>query len=428
MRRGYTSLHMRHPVDSIDPIDRSTARSARDILLAWVGRPLTDRAPADFVPVAKTEECASDVWLDVVNQALAEGLGPLLSHQLDRAKAAMPAEIHETLRRRIAIEQIWSGLRAKATVDILHQLQASGIDARAYKGQPLAQALYGDATLKSSCDIDIIVSRSQISAAATQLDAMGYVSGVSLGWFKSATFLKSQKECAFSTMGGALCVDLHWGLVNRWNARPALESELFELGPTVVVTGATLPWFNLPLLWRIQLGHLASSDWRGLKTFVDFVHLTDQLTDDELSEALLRCHELGASTAALAALAVISELFGRAPRPVPAIVERGYSKARAAAITKQCVARLRTPPLQTDHRVPTESAWARLGAHTSLSELMSSFSQLWTPATVDFELATPAVSQPRLVFRMLARRAKKHLGLKWSGPTGSATAADAIDR
>ena len=396
-------------------------------MLAWLGRSLPTRRHADYSPVAKFEDCSFDVWLALVNQALAEGLGPLLSHQLDRAKAAMPAEIHETLRRRIAIEQIWSGLRAKATVDILHQLQASGIDARAYKGQPLAQALYGDATLKSSSDIDIIVSPSQISAAATQLDAMGYVSGVSLRWFSNSTFLKYQKECTFSTMGGALCVDLHWGLVNRWNARPALESELFELGPTVVVFGSTLSWFNLPLLWRIQLGHLASSDWRGLKTFVDFLHLTDRLTDDELSEALLRCHELGASTAALAALAVISELFGRAPRPVPAVVKRGHSKARAAAIAKQCVARLRTP-IQTDRRASAESAWARFGTHTSLSGLMLSLSQLWTPAMVDFERATPDVSRVRLVFRMMARRADKHLGVKWSSSSSTASAPDVVDR
>lgn len=395
---------------SVDLSDLSITHSARGILLAWVGRPLPDHASTDFAPVAKVEGCSSAVWFDAVNQALAEGLGPLLSHQLYRATAAIPAEIHETLRRRIAAEQIWSGLRAKATVDVLHQLQASSIDARVYKGQPLAQALYGDATLKSSSDIDIIVRPSEISAAATQLDAMGYVSAVSLGWFNKVTFLTSQKECAFSTMGGALCVDLHWGLVNRWNARPVLESELFEPGPTVVVSGASLPWFNLPLLWRIQLGHLASSDWRGLKTFVDFLHLTDQLTDDELSEALLRCHELGASTAALAALAVISELFGRAPRPVPAIVERSHSKERAAAIAKHCVARLRTP-LHTDPRAPSDSAWARLGTHTSLSELMSSFSQLWRPAMVDFERATPDVSKSRLVFRMLARRTKKHLGV-----------------
>ena len=411
----------------VDPVDLSITHSARISMLAWLGRSLPNRTHADFSPVAKFEDCSFDVWLALVNQALAEGLGPLLSHQLDRAKAAIPAEIHETLRRRIAIEQIWSGLRAKATVDILHQLQASGIDARAYKGQPLAQALYGDATLKSSSDMDIIVSPFQISAAATQLDAMGYVSGVSLGWFKSATFLKSQKECTFSTMGGALCVDLHWGLVNRWNARPVLESELFEPGPTVVVSGKTLPWFNLPLLWRIQLGHLASSDWRGLKTFVDFLHLTDQLTDDELSEALLRCHELGASTAALAALAVISELFGRAPRPVPAIVKRGHSQARAAAIAKQCVARLRTPG-HAENLGSTESAWARFGTHTSLSGLMLSLSQLWTPAMVDFERATPDVPRVRLVFRMMARRADKHRGVKWPGSSSTASAPDVVDR
>jgi len=405
----------------------STSSTARYKLLAWVGAPLDAAARTGHVSAIELADSSPDVWSDVVNQALAEGLGPLLSFQLDRAEVAVPAEIRETLRRKIAIEQIWSGLRAKATVEILQQLQASGIAARAYKGQPLAQALYGDATLKSSGDIDIVVSASQISDAAAQLDAMGYASGVSLGWFNNATFLKSQKECTFSTLGGALCVDLHWGLVNRWNARPVVESELFAPGPTVVVSGASLPWFDLPLLWRMQLGHLASSDWRGLKTFVDFLHLTDRLTDDELSVALLRCHELGASTAALASLAVISELFGCAPRRVPEILETAHSKARATKIAKNCVARLRAP-LQSDDRDCPESAWARFGTHTSLSEFLSSLSQLWTPAMADFELATPDASNTRLVFGMLARRAKKRLGVRWAGPANTVAASSSVDR
>ncbi len=409
------------------PVNSSFRHSARIHLLYWVGKPLAEVNSANGRVLATNTDCQPEVWANTINQALAEGLGPILSHQLDRATASIPAEIRETLRQKIFTEKIWSGLRAKATVEILQQLQTSRIDARAYKGQPLAQALYGDATLKSSGDIDIIVNASQISDAAAELDAMGYASGVSLGWFTNETFLKSQKECTFSTFRGALCVDLHWGLVNRWNARPVVESELFAPGPTVVLAGASLPWFNLPLLWRMQLGHLASSDWRGLKTFVDFLHLTDQLTDEELRDALLRCHQLGAGTAALAGLAVISELFGRAPRRVPAALETADSKARAAKIAKACVARLRAP-LQEDRRDSPESAWARFGTHTSLSELVSSLSQLWTPAMADFELAKPNASNTRLIFGMLARRTKKRLRVKWRSPAITVAAPSRVDR
>jgi len=93
-------------------VDLSTSRSSRDQLPTRVGRPLANLAHGGCASVAKIEDCSSDIWSDVVNPALAESLGPLLSYQHEQAKITMPVEIRETLQNEIAIEQIRSYLQS----------------------------------------------------------------------------------------------------------------------------------------------------------------------------------------------------------------------------------------------------------------------------------------------------------------------------
>ncbi len=385
--------------------------SVRAQLLALVGEPIVSGVTASTASssrVCSPNILSADGWASLIRQALVEGLGPLLSHQLARKDYAIPSAAADTLQHGIVPQRAWSDVRSRATLNVLQHLQSIGIDARVYKGQPLAQALYGDHRLKTSGDIDVVVAAADAFDAAVQLESVGYSSKVAVDWFKNKTFLKLQKECSFSSLGGALCVDLHWRLCNRWNTTPIMEHELFSAEPCLDFVGNALPWYDWPLLWRMQLGHLISSDWRGLKTFVDFVHLTDRLTDDELQQTLLRCHALGAGRAALVALTVNSELFSRRVRPIPRLMQQTSAKSGTERAANSCVARLRADP-RSNPTAKEDSALHRLGALLSSRERLSSLSQFATPAMADFEQATPHTSATRLTFNMVARRLKTRL-------------------
>ena len=340
----------------------------------------------------------------VFNEARNEHLLPLLLFQLERRQSHAHEELAALIRPDVLAARPWSLLQARATVDVIKQFERANIEAKVIKGQLLAKAIYGDPASKSSSDIDVIVRSQQVAKAAAQLRASGYECALNLAWFSDKSFLSLQKEASFACLGGAFCVDLHWGLVNRWNARPVTIDEIFEPAPPLFLFGAQVPWYRLDVLWRIQLGHLISSGWDGLKTFVDFVHVTDRLSESELEQALLRCESLGALDQAIAAIRVNEALF---KRPIPVTAEVFAKRAASGRMDKwvhECVSRLGTAAQK-----PAASAvakwWRDVRLSNSATQLFATATPLWTPAMVDYEQADPPLSGMSLLKAMMIRRA-----------------------
>ena len=101
----------------------------------------------------------------ILAQGRREGLLPLLLFQLDREQPGTTAsELVALIRTDVDAARTWSLLRARATVDVVHQLELADIDVKAIKGQLLSQAIYGDPACKHSGDIDLIVPPEQAAA------------------------------------------------------------------------------------------------------------------------------------------------------------------------------------------------------------------------------------------------------------------------
>ena len=225
-------------------------------------------------------------------------------------------------------------------------------------------------------------------------------------WFSDSSFLRLQKEATFSTLGGALCVDLHWGLVNRWNACPVELDEIFQPAHSIQLLGSTLPWFQPDVLWRIQLGHLISSGWDGLKTFVDFAHVTDRLSVAELGNALRRCESIGALDQAIASLRVNEVLFGRSVPTAAAPFVGSANARRVSQIVRHCIAQL---SVATAQQPISASArwWHDMRLANTYGQFMGTAASLWIPAMADYEQAIPPTSDLRLLTAMLMRRTRK---------------------
>jgi hypothetical protein len=277
-----------------------------------------------------------------------------------------------------------------------------GIPARVIKGQPLAQAVYGDYLLRNSADIDLVVPVRYVADAAEHLRKQGFSTALSSQWFKDDRFLRLNKEASFVALGGAFTVDLHWGLVNRWNAQVVEEHELFEdRGHTVELMGRVLPWFDPSLLFRIQLAHVISSDFVGLKAWVDLAHVSDLLSPEEWAACSSTCLNLGAERALTLALIVLESVFRR-PLPMPISPANRASLAPTATRISECLYRGRVqPPFMNSVQLAyvvggVRSAWRAL-------------SQAWTPAMTDFERVDSTTGTTTLVWQMILRRMRKHL-------------------
>lgn len=245
------------------------------------------------------------------------------------------ADVLTTLAPQIDKARTLAKFSAQLSLELLHHFAERSIPMRVFKGQFLAQAAYGDACLRNSCDIDVIVPRFAVAAAAQCLRLNGFGTAVAEAWFTDAPFLDRFREVPFDGLGGFFSVDFHWRLANRWTAFPVEAEELFDQGTAVSmnVLGTAVPWFSPSLLWRIQLTHVVSSDWKGLKTWLDLAHTFDLLDDASTGDVLERCRALQCNFVLTVAALVLSDVFGRDTSKLisqqsPATIKRSKLVAR----------------------------------------------------------------------------------------------------
>jgi Uncharacterised nucleotidyltransferase len=144
-------------------------------------------------------------------------LVPLISHNLRAAIEASPSpEIEAVLTelRRLSELSAHQALRSLAELRrVVKGLQANDIPVRVLKGLPLAQSTFGDLSLRSPGDIDLLIDESRIVEADRILRGFGYGGLFKVDRFspKRLAFYRSHwKDLAYENPETGFEVDLHW--------------------------------------------------------------------------------------------------------------------------------------------------------------------------------------------------------------------------
>lgn len=254
-----------------------------------------------------------DDWLGLAESSERQAVFSWFVHRAMNTERGCPADVRSSLAPRVKQANALAKLSAHLSLDLVSQFASRSIPMRVFKGQFLAQAAYGDALLRNSCDVDIIVPRTAVIAATRCLKDHGFSCGVAADWFADESFLTRFREVPFSSMGGLLSVDFHWRLASRWTPLAVTDDEMFDerLAVELNILGKPVPWFSTSLLWRIQLTHLVSSDWRGLKTWLDLAHTFDLLDEVNVADIVKRCMEQKCGDVLVIAAFVLRDVFGR---------------------------------------------------------------------------------------------------------------------
>ena len=166
-----------------------------------------------------------------------------------------------------------NALVARALGRVLEGLGRVGVPVIPLKGVALSESLYGDAALRVSADLDLLVPRDGVARAWTVLGELGYamadheerVEASELG-----LLLESNIEYAFASPEAAGCpVELHWDIAWRWpHSAPAIADLWADARPR--------PFRGAPALalgpeWELLYlaVHAARHRWDALKWLVD---------------------------------------------------------------------------------------------------------------------------------------------------------------
>jgi len=114
-------------------------------------------------------------WEGVLEGARHHGIMPLLHRHLSGLGAPLvPASVLAELGLYARTNAVHNLMLAHALLRILAALTERGVEAVPYKGPALAESAYGDVSLRSFKDLDIIVQPQDFGRAADALQSLGY--------------------------------------------------------------------------------------------------------------------------------------------------------------------------------------------------------------------------------------------------------------
>ncbi len=230
-------------------------------------------------------------WEQLLALSSSHGLQPLLFFHLNRFAAAdVSPEIMRLLRDQYK-EVAWRNLiLASKLLAVSAHFRSRKIDHIAYKGPLLAEVYYGNAALRVSLDLDLIVRPDKVAAATDALGEIGFRDKNDLNATQQAAAFRFGFQHLFTAAG--LDLDLHWRVVPKFIS-PSLDmAGIWErVSPARVFDGEVPTFCPEDLLVALCL-HASQHEWGKLSNFCDMAQLL--LRHPELNWEVV-CSHLGDS-------------------------------------------------------------------------------------------------------------------------------------
>jgi hypothetical protein len=156
--------------------------------------------------VARTSELVAD-WPDAIRIARHQGLDALLARAL--AEGGAPPSAVDRAREAVAASTARSLGQQRLLARVLAALDEAGVPALPYKGPTLGLQLYGDASLRSSVDLDVAVPRASYPAARAALLSHGLAPRGGHSPRQERTLFRWLGHASFGH-GTEEFVELHW--------------------------------------------------------------------------------------------------------------------------------------------------------------------------------------------------------------------------
>ena len=157
---------------------------------------------------ASARETLADAdWQRIVELAQEQGVAPMLCARLQTLGVTLPAATARPLREFYLACVLRNRWLFDEVGKILRALQAAGIPVIPLKGVCLAEAVYGNLTLRQMGDVDLLVQAANLAAALDVLRALEYAAAQPFN-------IEGQRQVshhlpALSKRGGAT-LELHW--------------------------------------------------------------------------------------------------------------------------------------------------------------------------------------------------------------------------
>ena len=267
-------------------------------------------------------------WSRILQQAQANDVVPLVTRNLQQLGfPGVPTQIRaelETSYRRNALRNV---LLRGELIRVLKALGQARVRAMPLKGVALAESLYGDMSLRTCSDLDVLVPRGAVVQVFEVLRAEGYDQADRCRVEHSDVefLVRSSMEYGFVPRppGFRALLEIHWDIAWRWRGDAAMMDDLWAEARGESFWGVDA-WALSPEWELLYLAvHAARHRWQGLKWLVD-IHEVCVRAKFDWDAVTDKARRFGLERALEISLSACQALFGtplppaHAERPVPA--------------------------------------------------------------------------------------------------------------
>ena len=222
---------------------------------------------------------AAEDWPAVLEAAERHGLKPYLLHRLRSrpSSPAVPDFVEADLRRAYLLNLTVNLRRFHIAAQALRALAAAAVPTIVLKGGYLAETVYGNPALRVMCDIDVLVRREAIPAAAEALASAGFAAEE----HRLYPPPPDVNEFHFRHRPSRMLLELHWDLINtEYPFRLDSDSVWSAAVPAKIAGAEALALAPPDLLCHLAVHAGIHSFGLGPKALVDVAETIERLSPD----------------------------------------------------------------------------------------------------------------------------------------------------
>jgi len=249
-------------------------------------------------------------WEYLVNTAVFHKLHLLLHENL---QIACPEVFKNQHLQKLIFEYKSNAARSllfsKRLLAILNLLAQHHIQAVPFKGPVLAEKVYGDASLRQSVDLDILVDKQDAFTAMSLLGEQGFLPEIDLDQKQFSAYAAKKNSIAMFHQSSVLAVDLHWEMSANYASEPLVLNHIKNDLVQVTFAGETVlqPCKELLLIYLCL--HGTRDCWKDLESLCSIAALIQSHDDWDWKQIIKRADRMHCRRMLLLTFGLVIDLF-----------------------------------------------------------------------------------------------------------------------
>jgi hypothetical protein len=232
-------------------------------------------------------------WSYVRETAIQHGIIPLLYKRLKGEMADLvPSEELSTLKELFQKNAIRNLQMTQHLLKVLDILAVSGVEAMPFKGPVLAVQAYGDLSLRSYYDLDILIHENDLSRTCQILIDQGYISNDLVPTIiKRILTSIQQKGLDFSFHDDHL--ELHYKIIERLYAVPIDMDQIWDRSLPIFINGQKIKTLYPEDMVIVLCFHGHKHAWQNLKWLADLIYMISNHPEIKWHNVFVQAETMG---------------------------------------------------------------------------------------------------------------------------------------